>query len=203
MNAPKASAQKWKLARKFELYWEQTVLVSVFSDPLLSFGFLSIIPETVFFSLCLEGMSISFLLSPPLTHFLSYSCNLLLAFWGSALLTALGTKCCPPFSCRQEGVTCAIPNFPPPVSVFIWSLPSLVIRLCFSIPPAFCCCLWIVAWLPGGKRKYVIGFCCLWGEKLFKLRQPYGLQDFSWPGMANFVGWDRYSRSHLSYSFLF
>lgn len=157
MNAPKASAQKWKLARKFELYWEQTVLVCPYSlihcFPLVSWC-ISIIPEIVFFP-WLEGMSVTFLLSSPLRHFLSYSCNLLLTFWASALQTALGTECCPPFSCREEGVTCAIPNLPTPLCVNSHLTPSprpsLVIRLYLSMPFPAVCELW--HGYQGGKGK--------------------------------------------------
>lgn len=149
-------------------------------------------------------MSISLLLSPPLRTLLSYSCNLLLAFWGSALQTALGTKCCP-CPCRQEGVTCAIPNLPTPLCVnnllkppFFGSKAVSFHTLClFQLFVIYQVCL------PGRKRRCVMGSCCLQGEKLFQLRQPCGLQDFSWSEMANFLGWAKYSRSHRSCSILF
>lgn len=111
-------------------------------------------------------MSISLFLSPPLRTLLSYSCNLLLAFWGSALQTALGTKCCP-CPCRQEGVTCAIPNLPTPLCVnnllkppFFGSKAVSFHTLClFQLFVIYQVCL------PGRKRRCVMGSCCVQGEK--------------------------------------
>lgn len=192
MNAPKASAQKWKLARKFELYWEQTVLLCpyflIHCFTLVSWC-INIIPEIVFFPCVWKGWvshsSFHHLWdtscpTPAISSWLSEA-QLFKPHWAqSAVLLSLADK-------------------------RVWLVPSQIFPLlCVSIVHlklpffgykavsfhAFSCCLWIVAWVPGRKRKSVMGSCCLWGEKLYKLRQPFGLQDFSWPEMANFMGRD-------------
>ena len=153
---------------------------SAFFDSLLSFSFvvasISVSPETVFFHLCFEEMSVSFCLSPPLKRFPSYPSNLFWPFWGSAVQTLLGTKRCPAFSCKQEGVTVASQIFPLPcVLTVTWNLPSvgrrlwqtcssLPLRQCLSVPSAFSC--WLVNYgmgYEGAKKNCVMVSCYLQG----------------------------------------
>lgn len=55
--------------------------------------------------------------------------------------------------------------------------------------------------LQGRKRKCIRVSCWLRGEMLIKFKQSWGLQDFSWPEMADFMGWDEYSGSLLALPF--
>lgn len=158
MNAPKASAREQKLANKFELYWEQTVLLCPCS---LIYCFASLAWWQVLVSSlkqyscpCFEGMSISFHLSPPLKHFLSFPCNLFWPLRSSAVQTPLGTKCCPAFLLQTKRCDYAIPNLPTPMCVDSHSKPpffapktvaglfqpAFLHPLCF--PAYFCAMAW-------------------------------------------------------------
>lgn len=202
MNAPKASAREQKLANKFELYWEQTVLLCPCSLIYCSASvawWQGLVSSLKWYSCpCFEGMSISFHLSPPLKRFPSYpvissdlcEAQLFKLRWEQS--AAL------PFSCKQKGVTLPSQIFPLPcVLTVTWNLPSLLIRLwqaCSSLPLCTLCIFLHVCaprhGLQGRKRKYVM----VWGgEMLFK--QFWGLQDTSWPEVADLVDWDEYSRS--------
>lgn len=196
MNAPKASAQKWKLAKKFELYWEKTVLLCPYSliccFPLVSWC-IRIIPETIFIisnNICVWKRWVShssfhhlwdtYCFIPAISSWLSEA-QLFKLHWAQGAALALADKRVWLVPSQIFPLLC--------VSIITWIISSLVLSLYLCIPCAFSCCLWIMAWLQGRKRKCVMGSGCLWGEKLFNWRQPCGLQDFSWPEMANLMGW--------------